>query len=164
MSDRAVVELDGLTVRYGRLTAVADVSLAVRSPEGFCEFPWIQRLVERGHDVICLDNFFSSQKTNVAGLLDRPNFELLTGSDVLSWYQSTPEARRGFCARCGSTLFFESDRWADEVHIALAHMDGPIDRSPKVHVFYDAHVPWVELGDELGKHGGPTGTEPLEPG
>jgi hypothetical protein len=26
----------------------ADVSLAVRSPEGFCEFPWIQRFVERG--------------------------------------------------------------------------------------------------------------------
>lgn len=32
MSDRAVVELDGLTVRYGRLTAVGDVSLVV--PKG----------------------------------------------------------------------------------------------------------------------------------
>jgi UDP-glucuronate decarboxylase len=30
-----------------------------------------------GHDVICLDNFFTSQKTNVAGLLDRPNFDLV---------------------------------------------------------------------------------------
>ncbi len=30
-----------------------------------------------GHDVICLDNFFTSQKSNVSHLLDRPNFELI---------------------------------------------------------------------------------------
>jgi UDP-glucuronate decarboxylase len=33
--------------------------------------------VKDGHDVICLDNFFTSQKTNVSHLLDRPNFELI---------------------------------------------------------------------------------------
>jgi len=95
--------------------------------------------------------------------VERPSFELVAGSDDLSWYQSTAEARRGFCSRCGSTLFFESERWADEIHIALAHMDGPIDRSPKTHVFYDAHVDWFEVGDELDPLGGPTGTELLEP-
>ena len=36
-----------------------------------------EQLVERGHDVICLDNFFTSQKSNVSHLLDRPNFELI---------------------------------------------------------------------------------------
>jgi hypothetical protein len=86
--------------------------------------------------------------------VERSNFELVAGSDDLSWYQSTPAARRGFCARCGSTIFFESERWADEVHIALAHMDGPIDRSPQAHVFFDAHVDWVELGDGLRRFGG----------
>ena len=30
-----------------------------------------------GHDVICVDNFFTSQKTNVTHLLDHPNFELI---------------------------------------------------------------------------------------
>ena len=30
-----------------------------------------------GHDVVCVDNFFTSQKTNVAHLLPRPNFELV---------------------------------------------------------------------------------------
>ena len=49
------------------------------------------------------------------------------------------------------------------MHIALAHMDGPIDRPPKVHVFYDTHVNWIEVGDELPKLGGPTGTETLKP-
>ena len=36
-----------------------------------------ERMVDEGHDVICLDNFFTSQKTNVAHLLDHPNFELI---------------------------------------------------------------------------------------
>ena len=35
------------------------------------------RLVAMGHDVICVDNFFTSQKSNVAHLLAQPNFELL---------------------------------------------------------------------------------------
>ncbi len=39
---------------------------------------WLcERLVDTGHDVICVDNFFTSQKLNVAHLLDRPNFELI---------------------------------------------------------------------------------------
>jgi UDP-glucuronate decarboxylase len=44
---------------------------------GFLGSHLCQRLVEQGHDVICLDNFFTSQKSNVAHLLDRPNFELI---------------------------------------------------------------------------------------
>ena len=36
-----------------------------------------QRMVEMGHDVICLDNFFTSQKANISHLLEKPNFELV---------------------------------------------------------------------------------------
>jgi UDP-glucuronate decarboxylase len=44
---------------------------------GFLGSHLCDRLVEMGHDVICLDNFFTSQKTNVAHLLGCGNFELL---------------------------------------------------------------------------------------
>jgi UDP-glucuronate decarboxylase len=44
---------------------------------GFLGSHLCQRLVEQGHDVICLDNFFTSQKSNVAYLLDNANFELI---------------------------------------------------------------------------------------
>ena len=94
--------------------------------------------------------------------VDRSQFELVAGGELLSWYRSTPEARRGFCSRCGSTMFFASERWADEIHIALANMKGAIDRAPKAHVFFDSHVKWAELGDDLPRCGGPTGTEPLD--
>ncbi|MEM1444845.1 MAG: UDP-glucuronic acid decarboxylase family protein [Planctomycetota bacterium] len=44
---------------------------------GFLGSHLCDRLVAQGHDVICLDNFFTSQKTNVAHLLEKPNFELV---------------------------------------------------------------------------------------
>jgi UDP-glucuronate decarboxylase len=51
--------------------------ILVTGGAGFLGSHLCERLVGEGHDVICLDNFFTSQKTNVIHLLDRPNFELL---------------------------------------------------------------------------------------
>jgi UDP-glucuronate decarboxylase len=51
--------------------------ILVTGGAGFLGSHICDRLVEQGHDVICLDNFFTSQKINVAHLLSRPNFELI---------------------------------------------------------------------------------------
>jgi UDP-glucuronate decarboxylase len=51
--------------------------ILVTGGAGFLGSHLCERLVDAGHDVICADNFFTSQKTNVAHLLERPNFELL---------------------------------------------------------------------------------------
>ncbi|MBM83143.1 MAG: NAD-dependent dehydratase, partial [Planctomycetaceae bacterium] len=51
--------------------------ILVTGGAGFIGSHICDRLVAEEHDVICLDNFFTSQKQNVAHLLDRPNFELI---------------------------------------------------------------------------------------
>jgi UDP-glucuronate decarboxylase len=51
--------------------------ILVTGGAGFLGSHLYERLVDDGHDVVCLDNFFTSQKTNVAHLLDRPNFDLV---------------------------------------------------------------------------------------
>lgn len=68
----------------------------------------------------------------------------------LAWYRSSGQGERGFCSRCGSTLFFRSERWAGELHVTLANFVGPVDRSPQAHVFWDTHVDWVKLDDRDG--------------
>jgi hypothetical protein len=78
-------------------------------------------------------------------------FRFLAGEERVTWYASSKQGRRGFCARCGSTLFYTSSLAPGEVHIALANMRGSIDRSPELHVFFDAHVDWLEFNDELPK-------------
>ena len=44
---------------------------------GFLGSHLCERLLERGHDVLCVDNFFTSTRHNVAHLLDHKRFELL---------------------------------------------------------------------------------------
>ena len=51
--------------------------ILVTGGAGFLGSHLCDRLVRQGHDVICLDNFFTSQKTNVIHLLNEPNFELI---------------------------------------------------------------------------------------
>ncbi len=51
--------------------------VVVTGGAGFLGSHLCERLVNDGHDVICVDNFFTSQKSNVVHLLERPNFELI---------------------------------------------------------------------------------------
>lgn len=51
--------------------------ILVTGGAGFLGSHLCDRLVAQGHDVICLDNFFTSQKSNVEHLLGRQNFELV---------------------------------------------------------------------------------------
>jgi len=53
------------------------VRILVSGGAGFLGSHLTERLVNQGHDVICLDNFYTGSKSNVAHLMDRPNFELL---------------------------------------------------------------------------------------
>ncbi len=58
---------------------------------GFLGSHLCERLVDQGHDVICLDNFFTSQKSNVAHLLAEPNFELVRHDVTLPVYLEVDE-------------------------------------------------------------------------
>ncbi len=51
--------------------------ILVTGGAGFLGSHLCERLISLGHDVICLDNFFTSQKSNVEHLLKYPNFELI---------------------------------------------------------------------------------------
>src|SRR6186997_989043 len=44
---------------------------------GFIGSHLCERLVGEGHDVLCLDNFFTGRRENIFHLLDNPRFELL---------------------------------------------------------------------------------------
>ncbi len=76
-------------------------------------------------------------------------FEITAGDRELQWHASSKQSRRGFCSRCGTTLLFVSECSPGETHIGLATADGPIDRQPQRHVFWDHRVDWYEPDDDL---------------
>lgn len=85
----------------------------------------------------------------------------MSGEGAIVRNDSSAEAWRRFCGRCGTQLFFAGKRWPGEVHVALAAFDGPIDRKPQAHAYYDRRVEWLAHDESLAKYGGPSGTEPL---
>lgn len=44
---------------------------------GFLGSHLCDHLINQGHDVVCLDNFFTGHKRNIAHLISHPNFELM---------------------------------------------------------------------------------------
>lgn len=51
--------------------------ILVTGGAGFLGSHLIDRLMEQGHDVICLDNFFTGHKRNIRHWIDNPYFELI---------------------------------------------------------------------------------------
>jgi UDP-glucuronate decarboxylase len=51
--------------------------IAITGGAGFLGSHLCERLVEAGHDVLCVDNYYTGTKDNIRGLLEQPNFEIL---------------------------------------------------------------------------------------
>jgi len=84
------------------------------------------------------------------------------GEDCISWFKSSEKAKRGSCSNCATPLFFLGENWQDEVHIIRESTQDNILLEPKVHVFYDRHVEYMDFNDELDKYGGENGLTKLE--
>ena len=79
----------------------------------------------------------------------REQLEVLAGEELLRRYRSSDHGTRSFCRICGSQLFCESSGHPETVDVTLASLDGPIDRSPQLHVYHTDRVEWLTLGDDL---------------
>ena len=84
--------------------------------------------------------------------------EMLTISDsgLLAWYESSPMARRGFCRRCGSSLFWKPAA-AEYVAVAAGALDDPQDLKLERHIFTADRPPWYAITDGLDEFWGSMG-------
>ena len=65
--------------------------ILVTGGAGFLGSHLCERLLERGDEVLCVDNFFSSTRRNVEHLLDHPRFELMRHDVTFPLYVEVDE-------------------------------------------------------------------------
>ena len=87
----------------------------------------------------------------------KDQLRFLKGEDALVTYQSSEHGIRQFCGTCGSSIFCAFDTHPDVIDVVLANLDGPIDRQPESHAYFDSGVAWAQIDDGLPRRGGPTG-------
>lgn len=78
----------------------------------------------------------------------RASLTLRSGADKLAWYPSSDHVRRGFCAVCGSTLFWDPAQ-RDIVSVAMGAFDGPTGTTLAMHIFTADKGDYYAIGDGL---------------
>ena len=99
------------------------------------------------HCSICRRNHGAAYVTWFGVLYEQ--FEIDQGIDVLVRHASSEHGSRRFCGKCGSSLFCENTQHPDHIDIVLANMDGPIDKAPQFHGYWESRADWAQVGDEL---------------
>ncbi len=74
---------------------------------GFLGSHLCERLLSEGHEVLCVDNFYTGRRTNIAPLLSNPLFEVLRHDICLSLYVEVDEIYNLACP--ASPIHYQSD-------------------------------------------------------
>lgn len=61
----------------------------------------------------------------------------ITRDETLSWYQSSAKAARGFCHRCGSSLFWRHDDDGGAVSVMSGTLDGATGITTEKHIYVE---------------------------
>ena len=65
--------------------------ILVTGGSGFLGSHLCERLLDQGHEVLCVDNFFTGRRANIHSLLDRKNFELMRHDVTFPLYVEVDE-------------------------------------------------------------------------
>ena len=66
--------------------------ILVTGGAGFIGSHLCERLLSEGHDVICMDNYFTGSKDNIRHLLENDHFELVR-HDIIEPYHAEVDGR-----------------------------------------------------------------------
>ena len=69
---------------------------------------------------------------------------------TLKWFKSSKRARRGFCKKCGASLFFKAIS-SNNISIAAGMFNGPTKLNTKMNIFVKGKLDYYKLDNRLSK-------------
>ena len=83
---------------------------------------------------------------------------LMSRAEAVRWtaaaprtHESSPGVTRGFCAACGTPMFYATADLPGEIHLYSATLDAPERAAPSGHSFWSERLPWLAIADDLAK-------------
>ncbi len=80
-------------------------------------------------------------------------------ADRVEWTKGAPARRRssdiaerGFCADCGSALFWQGDAHKDVIDLTAGTLDRPEILKPDDHIWVESAMPWLHVADGLPRY------------
>lgn len=87
-----------------------------------------------------------------AAPIRKDELRLLSGSEKLVDFESSPGVYRVFCGACGSPLYSKRDTMPDTLRLRLGTLDMPVTGKPTAHIFVADKAEWYEICDDLPQY------------
>ena len=79
--------------------------------------------------------------------VSKGNLNLIKATS-LSWYDSSDNARRGFCSLCGSSMFYER-KGIDKISVSAGSLEIPTSLDRMRHIYVASKGDYYDISDDL---------------
>ena len=79
--------------------------------------------------------------------VSKGNLNLIKATS-LSWYDSSDNARRGFCSLCGSSMFYER-KGIDKISVSAGSLEIPTSLDRMRHIYVTSKGDYYDISDDL---------------
>jgi hypothetical protein len=81
--------------------------------------------------------------------VDEAAFQLQSGAELLTAFESSPGKQRVFCSRCGSPIFSRKESLPGVVRIRAGLINEPLISRPSAHCYTASKANWWPINDGL---------------
>lgn len=92
---------------------------------------------------------FTGSPTSAGSVYAIDTVQITRGTPT--YYKSSPFAERGFCAACGSSLFYRplspavTPDWENWILVYIGTLDNPVPNAPTWHLGVESQMPWMTI-------------------
>ncbi len=88
------------------------------------------------------------------GIVKAGDFNIVSGADALTGYESSPGQTKFFCKVCGSPIMSKTATKSDQVRVRLGTIESDIEERPMAHIFVTSKANWEEICGNIPQYEG----------
>lgn len=77
----------------------------------------------------------------------------ITVEGTVTWFQSSADVRRGFCATCGASLFWQAEP-GNRIYVTAGSLDAAAGLAVAEHIWVASRPDWDEIGGTAPQRSG----------